>query len=755
MATYVEADLLAAKWIRLSEAGHPMNEKIELARAAIDLPAAVRGAPSGQVVSAGRYIIEHSDKPAGKPSNSSPAHLVLVGGPGQGKTTLGQLICQAYRVAMIGTTATPGSELHEAVSKLRGCFARIGLSDPVLKRWPVRIELAKYADAIAGGEGTSLLRYIADQISARISDRVTPSLLKDWLRNWPWIVVLDGLDEVAAASSRDDLTTRISDFLVDAGRVDADVVIVVTTRPQGYAGEFHERYHLHLDLKPLTIQDAVTYAEVLAEVRHSDDPDLRAVIATRMRQAAEDDATARLMTSPLQVTIMSLLLEARERAPQARYALFEAYYSTIYAREMGKPGPVGLLLERHRRHIDAIHDRVGLVLHVQAERAGESDAALPRSDLRRMATDRLVAEGHDRQQAGVLADRIIGAATTRLVLLVAKSLDHVGYEVRSLQEFTSARALTEGRDSDILDRLRVIAPASHWRNIWLFAAGRLFVEREHLRGSLVSLLHELDLQNEMGMVVMSGADLAAELLAENVAQSAPVYGRMLLQRALTVLDCTFRFHPGRLGMLGEIAASDEVMARDFKKRIESTLQSGGSRQIMAFRLLRWWHSDSGPLAAWARQVAPRWAGTLTPIQRYLLTSQSPSVLPRDLTVREVEVGVKRAGSLANLIRPAVLSRNLRGQDLLAARSLLKALEEFSVSSAKDSSGRTLVAPDVFYVGAAEMQDVMSRDGVVDAFTFALHELSTEHWAVAGSFHFVFQAAAQLAPVGDKLRAFMP
>lgn len=64
----------------------------------------------------------------------------------------------------------------------------------------------------------------------------------------------------------------------------------------------------------------MAYATQLAEVRFGEDPD-KELILERVRDAAKEEVTRRLMRTPLQVTIMALLLERRARPPRDRYGL--------------------------------------------------------------------------------------------------------------------------------------------------------------------------------------------------------------------------------------------------------------------------------------------------------------------------------------------------------------------------------------------------------------------------------------------------
>lgn len=55
-----------------------------------------------------------------------------------------------------------------------------------------------------------------------------------------------------------------------------------------------------------------------------------------------------------------------------------------------------------------------------------------------------------------------------------RGADGYGFDVRSLQELMAAMHLTTASPPPVEARLRLAAANPHWRNAWIFAAGRLF-----------------------------------------------------------------------------------------------------------------------------------------------------------------------------------------------------------------------------------------------------------------------------------------
>jgi hypothetical protein len=151
----------------------------------------------------------------------------------------------------------------------------------------------------------------------------------------------------------------------------------------------------------------------------------------------------------------------------------------------------------------------------------------------------MIEVGHeDLDEAGALADQITEIATTRLVLLAADEHDSVSFDVRSLQELMAGRALVGGDDGTIAANLRATAPSQHWRNTWLFAAGKLFTEGDHRRAMVLELVERFDTTDRHwpGWLSPIGPTLAAHLLEDGLADTKPAALRALARVALHCLN---------------------------------------------------------------------------------------------------------------------------------------------------------------------------------------------------------------------------
>lgn len=591
--------------VALGESGDAANTPLELENVAVDLPAHLRTSDDerDKEVDALEAIVGRADNvlaPSLKAAHKN--RFVLLGGPGQGKSTLARLICQIYRVGILAThnQAAVVAEVKDAAARMRAAFDEAGLPTPTLNRIPVHISLPVYADLISGGDDTSLLRHMTSVVNKGASDPLSDGEMKKLLRSWPSIVVLDGLDEVSSPNVREDVIERITDFMAEMAGVSADVILISTSRPLGLGLSLPPRYYDYLDLIRLDADRALAYANRFLKVRHPHDPERQAIVAERLSDATQAATTSKLMETPLQVTILALLLERRNRAPSSRYTLFSGYYEVIYEREINKPGWIGGLLEEHKVHINALHENAGLAIHRKAELAGEADSVLSHEELSSIAQALLTNDGWTVAEAASLADKIVEISAERLVLIVPRG-DGVGFEVRSLQEFMAARALSSGSDYTIPQRLQVLATSAHWRNTWLLAAGRVFAERPALRAEITGIVDAIDNDSFAALLATPGARLAIDLIDDGLSAAAPMYELRLVNSAMRLLDGPPTREIMRLALLlRQRMDESEQIRHQVELQVDQRAVAGTVPLSTLVFLGRLASAQTGGVAEWAR-----------------------------------------------------------------------------------------------------------------------------------------------------------
>ena len=602
LSRYLQEDLAADQYANLEKARHASDNPIPIARVFVDMPVfdeQVADPPeeSEDKLSPG-FIAEVLDVAAErldpKSQTMRPAEtqsvaessqriesgrFVLIGGPGQGKTTVGQFVCQLFRASILKDKPASSFEpdvvqaLKVITSQVEGESFRL----PSARRFPIRIVLSEFAKALASkdsGQVNSLLTYVVDRIRKKTNREVSLEDFRRWLSAYPWLLVLDGLDEVPASSNRDEVLDAIRSFRIEARECNADLLIIATTRPQGYNQDFNPGLFKHKYLAPLSMARALRYGCRLVEARYAGDDDRRERIISRLKRASEQPATSRLMRSPLQVTIMTTLVDRMGQPPQERWDLFRKYYNVIYEREVEREIPI---LREYKTDIDVIHKRVGLLLQVESERPGQTEARLSSDDFGTIVEGRLKEKEHQGEEGERLKSDIIKAAAERLVFLVGLEADQVGFEIRSLQEFMAAEGLMDGSDQDVRNRLREIAPISNWRNVFLFAAGKCLVEREHLLDTIHTICAELNdaPDDTVAQTTMAGSQLALDLLEDMPVKQQPRDARILARIAMRLLDLPPNDQQSRLANL-----YDPVLESIYQSELSSRMERGESPQSL-------------------------------------------------------------------------------------------------------------------------------------------------------------------------------
>jgi len=485
---------------------------------------------------------------------------------------------------------------------------------------PIQIALPDFAAWVEANSNEvrsdripSLLSFVTSLPSARAVG-VDAHMLLALMGAMPTLLVLDGFDEVGATQDRSRIVEAARELLIALAEQNSHAQVVATTRPQGYADEltkvgikFQKIY-----LSPLTRGEALEYADKLIHAKISG-VDQRAKALRQIHEAAAEPATERLLTTPLQVTIMTALVQQLGRAPRERWNLFLRYFSYTYDREIERNTYASALLAEHRSHIERIHARVALLLQVEAERQGGASARMARERLEEVIAEVLAEDEIAKDQRQDLIREIAIAAENRLVFLVEPEPGKFGFEIRSLQEFMAAWALTSGRDSEVEARLHQVAKAPMFRNVALFVASRLFSEGSPLRDILADRICgslDEDLSDRLASVSRAGALLALETLEEGAALSQPKRARALMGRAIALLSL-----PPGLEHVRLVRAVNEETETTFTLALETALNAADSdarycKETAWLCLI----DATNRNAAWAIQIGERhWsAGVATP-----------------------------------------------------------------------------------------------------------------------------------------------
>ncbi|NWF27514.1 hypothetical protein HW130_14780, partial [Streptomyces sp. PKU-EA00015] len=194
--------------------------------------------------------------------------LVIVGGPGEGKSTVGQYVAQVHRSMLLGhvrdVALHRGTEVDETYI-------------PLTPRIPFRVILKDFGQWLAEkkdqgqlGAGT-IDEFICSQVSTVTSRSVSPDDLHHILRQNPTLLILDGLDEVTDPDLRKILLSRVAEFVDRCETLEANLQILASTRPTGYTKEFDPAVFLHMRLSKLEPTQVRSYVSRWAKAKSLDE----------------------------------------------------------------------------------------------------------------------------------------------------------------------------------------------------------------------------------------------------------------------------------------------------------------------------------------------------------------------------------------------------------------------------------------------------------------------------------------------------
>ncbi|WP_312515376.1 hypothetical protein [Massilia sp.] len=428
-----------------------------------------------------RKTIPELEKPWGK--NPKRARVTMIkGGPGQGKSTIGQYLSQIHRAALIlaadGPNVTP--HIYSTAIAVREAAERDGYW-PNSARIPIQLELKEYAHWHSQRESkqsAGVLSYICEIAGKKLGIKISEKTLKNSLSKQAWLIIFDGLDEVPT-DHKDRISSEVISFTNDLLiEIDSDSMILCSSRPQGYSGQFADLDGAEVMLAYLSTPTALRCATPLLKFNRAIEEGERFVEI--LESALKSPNIQELMTTPLQSHIMAVVVRDGGKPPERRWRLFQSFYQVMKRREAMKDyknKKVAELLRGEDRLLKSVHMRLGFVLHARAERSSGAQAVLTKAEFEELV--KFVVEDLGAENISDTVSVVMEATTERLVLVsTPDNGDKVRFDIRQLQEFFAAEYLYDGVSSrELAERIQHIGCDAHWREVMHFLLSAFIADR--------------------------------------------------------------------------------------------------------------------------------------------------------------------------------------------------------------------------------------------------------------------------------------
>jgi energy-coupling factor transporter ATP-binding protein EcfA2 len=528
-------ELILNSRARLVEGGAGGDTRIDLANVFVDLPAIAlcdhHSLPDEVAIV--QWICQEPE--INEEIERLRPRAVVVGGPGSGKSTVTTMVGQLLRLEHLrGRFDELPSHLHsrarEVANGLEALRERIGLvgGSGML---PLRVNLPDLArsipEALAHDPAEVLWRYLASRVAEHTANfgltfKLDAAELAVQVHAYPAVLwIFDGLDEVPRSAGRDHVIAVIRAASGGHSRGGhSRQRVVVTTRPQGYDGEFGDLDELVLSELPSQL--ALDYGlRLLRAWSGNEDPQLSEKL-TSLKEELDKPAVQALVRTPLHTTMAALLVAEEGTLPSARHLLFEHYFDTIFKRELRKRGEHRVRTEDKAR-LKTLHARAGLALHVRSQGRAGARPMLATRELRAILETILREEQQSPEDVQAIAERMLRFAADRLVLLLRVTEGGYSFSIRSLQEFFAAMALREGEVSEVRRRLEIIALNPHWSNVLSLTTSWAAVSSPTQREKVAALeytqglcraLNDGTLGGRSASVCVTGSRLAIAILRE-------------------------------------------------------------------------------------------------------------------------------------------------------------------------------------------------------------------------------------------------
>lgn len=421
--------------------------------------------------------------------------ILLEGGPGQGKSTISQYICQVHRSKLLDKK----DDLKVLPENIRQCPVRIPfkidlrhIASWIEKKNPYDSQLNE--DTFNHIWSKTLESFMVGHISYHSpNSHFSISDIIAIIKKKPILIVFDGFDEIADINIRHEVIDLIEKGIERLKSNTNFIQIIITSRPAAFtnANGFPIDKYPHFELTDITYSCTKEYVEKWIKankLENREGNEIKRLVEEKLQVSHLKE----LAKSPMQLAIFISLLRTRgESLPNKRTALYDSYIDLFFNRESEK----NQTIRENRDLIIDIHKYLAWILHSEAE-LYNNNGTITFKALVEKIKNYLDKEGYETE----IADKLFQAVQERVCALVSRVQGTYEFEVQPLREYFCARYLYQtapyspaGKEKPGTkpERFSAIARNFYWNNVVRFYAGCFD------KGELPMLVDELkELQND-------------------------------------------------------------------------------------------------------------------------------------------------------------------------------------------------------------------------------------------------------------------
>jgi hypothetical protein len=419
--------------------------------------------------------------------------IALAGGPGQGKSTITQMLAQLYREVLL--------QKGDVTERFGSLIRKV--------RFPIRIELRLFAEWL-GGTDRSVEQYLAEVFSKDSGGRnITVDNIQDLVSRSPTLLILDGLDEIGSDELRNEVVLKSTECVRRfEEELKSDLRVIITSRPPAIAGRQEQlKGFTSAHLSTLNAGQVAEYVQRWTEVQ-CDEATEREIIAESFNKRKEEVHVEALAKNPMQLSVLLHFIRLKGEAfPDRRAELYREYFKTLIDRDVIKSPE----LLKNRDVIENLHEVIGFEIHSRAE-GDQASYSLTRQGLLKVVENWLsVQTSH-----GGRAAELFKLGEERLGLIVVLKGEgtaaRYGFEIQPVREYFAAAFINDKCEGNANEIFQAMILRPFWREVALFLAG---LRRANEKADLLSRAKIVDDDRSEGWR-QDGMGIVSQLLQERV-----------------------------------------------------------------------------------------------------------------------------------------------------------------------------------------------------------------------------------------------